>query len=660
MSLYETFAHAAAQAFPFVVVHLWQATLFSVFAFIVAVLLRRAPARARYFVWLVALVKFVVPSVLLAFAMNEIVLRRAAYLFGVEHRPEENLTVVRELAGPVLNPLTALTTNGVAETAAHNGIYALLAFIWLTGAMLLLIRNLRRRREFLRAIANGLPLDAGREWRLLQAAKSRFGMSRDIRLVISTGVREPGVWGIWRRIVIALPATISERLTDAELEAVMLHELTHVARRDNLISHFQMLVCCLFWFHPLVWLAGRKLLEERERACDEAVMRLTGESEIYAASILKVLRFCLHSPVAGASGAGGANLRRRLEYIMTDNVNKRLTLWHHLTIGASIATVIFVSFVSGSFDSNRATGQTRVEAAQSNDGRITVRRAARRQTEPGELDRQLDRQVDADTDADTTQAVAHGQSNYGQEAERAMAEVTQSPDEVIRFENGDNAPLTITDARIKRVTREQMQRIMHDETRIETFSTLPTVTLTNNTSEVVTRVALRFALREGGGAILERVARIEPHGVYTFRTAWNELNATLMVAPEEVTARLAAVQFENGERWGRLLTPPLPPSPPSPPAPPDGAQRLRVLHRVEPVYPPAARRIGAAGDVSVEFTINGQGEVISATAIDGHPLLHPAAVDAMRQFRFEPPTNEIRRAGTVRFSFREYPTSESN
>ncbi len=660
MSLYETLAHAAAQAFPAVVEHLWQATLFAIFALIVAVLLRRAPARARYFVWLVALVKFVVPSVLLAFAVNEIVLRRAAHLFDVERRPDENLTVVREFAAPVLNPLAALTNNGVAETAVHNGIYALLAFIWLAGATLLLIRSLRRRREFMRAIETGQPLDEGREWRLLQAAKSRLGMSRDIRLVVSAGVREPGVWGAWRRIVIALPETISERLTDAELEAVMLHEIIHVARRDNLISHFQMLVCCLLWFHPLVWLAGRKLLEERERACDEAVMRLTGEGEIYAASILKVLRFCLHSPVAGASGAGGANLRRRLEYIMTDNVNKRLTVWHRLTVGASIAAVIFVSFISGSFDPNRATGQTRVEAAQSNDGRITVRRAVRRPTEASEFDRQLDGQVDADANADISQAMARGESNYGQEAESAMAEVMQSPDEVIRFENGDNAPLTITDARIKRATREQMQRIMHDETRIETFSTLPTVALTNNTSEVITRVAVRLALNGGGGAILERVVRIEPHAAYTFRTAWNELNATLMAAPEEVTARLAAVQFENGASWGRLHTPPLPPAPPSPPspssppAPPTGAQRLRVLHRVEPVYPPAARAVGAEGDVNVEFIVNDQGEVISASAIDGHPLLRSAAVHAMRQCRFEPPTNEMRRTGTVRFSFREY------
>lgn len=649
MSFYESLARVTGWIFPFVIEHLWQATLFALFAFIVALLLRRAPARVRYLVWLVALIKFVVPSALLAFAANEIVLSRAAHLFGGENQPTDNLIVVREFAAPVLNPFATLTSEVSIEAAAQNGTYVFLALIWLAGAIVLLARSLRRRRAFWRDIEAGQSLNEGREWNLLQAAKARLGTRRDIQLIVSARVGEPGVWGVWRRVFVALPEGIGERLTDAEFEAVMLHEIIHVARHDNLASHFQTFVCSLFWFHPLVWLTSRNLLEERERACDEAVLRACGESAIYAASILKVLRFCLHSPVAGTSGAGGANLRRRLEYIMNGHANRDLTLWHHLTVGASLCAVVIISFISGSFDSNRTLGQTQDRPTE--DSHISVHRAARPQTAPDEFDRQLDHQVDADTNADanTSHASTFADSNHAQEAERAMAEVMQSPDEVVYFENGDNAPMTITDARIKRATREQMQRIMHDETRIETFSTLPTVTLTNNTSEVVTRVALRFALREGGGAILERVVRIEPHAVYTFRTAWNELNATLTVAPEEITARLAAVQFENGERWGRLLTPPSPPSPPSPPTPPVG-QRLRVLHRVEPVYPPDARARAIEGDVTVEITINSQGEVAEARAVDGHEELREAAVDAIRQFRFSPPANgAVTRTASLRF-----------
>ena len=328
---------------------------------------------------------------------------------------------------------------------------------------------------------------------------------------------------------------------------------------------------------------------------------------------------------------------------MTGHANQTLTLWHRLTVGASVFAVVIISFISGSFDSNRALGQT--QSTLSENRRVSTRRMARPQTTQSEFDRQ----VDADVDADTSQVDTLDDSNYAQEAERAMAEVMQSPDISIRFENADNAPMMITDARIKRATREQMQRIMHDDTQVEMFSTLPTVTLVNNTPQVITRVAIRLAQSERGGAVLERVVRIEPYATFTFRTEWYRLNATLMAAPEEITARLAAVQFENGDRWGRLLTPPSPPPPPrAPSAPP--VERLRVLHRVEPVYPSEARARRIQGDVTVEFTVNSQGEVVEARAADGPEELREAALDAIREFRFSPPSEgTVTRRATMVF-----------
>ncbi len=58
----------------------------------------------------------------------------------------------------------------------------------------------------------------------------------------------------------------------ATLAAVLAHEHEHIARRDNLKAHVHQLVEILFWFHPLVWFIGRKQRDERERACDEAVL----------------------------------------------------------------------------------------------------------------------------------------------------------------------------------------------------------------------------------------------------------------------------------------------------------------------------------------------------------------------------------------------------
>ena len=78
-----------------------------------------------------------------------------------------------------------------------------------------------------------------------------------------------------------------------------------------------MLVEAVFWFHPLVWWIEGRLKEERERACDEAAVKLIGRPDVYAESLLKACRFCLESPLTCVSGITGAGLNRRIHSIMT-------------------------------------------------------------------------------------------------------------------------------------------------------------------------------------------------------------------------------------------------------------------------------------------------------------------------------------------------------
>src|ERR1700754_57843 len=92
---------------------------------------------------------------------------------------------------------------------------------------------------------------------------------------------EPGVFGVFRSVLV-LPAGIEESLTPEQLSAVLAHELCHARRRDNLLGAIHMAVETLFWFHPLVWWIGPRLVEERERACDEQVLLQGNRPEAYA------------------------------------------------------------------------------------------------------------------------------------------------------------------------------------------------------------------------------------------------------------------------------------------------------------------------------------------------------------------------------------------
>jgi bla regulator protein blaR1 len=98
-----------------------------------------------------------------------------------------------------------------------------------------------------------------------------------------------------------LPEGIFDRLTPTQLEAVIAHELCHVRHRDNLIAAIHMFVETAFWFHPLVWWIGKRMVEERERACDEEVLRLGSEPRVYAEGILKCVQV-LRGIIAGVRG----------------------------------------------------------------------------------------------------------------------------------------------------------------------------------------------------------------------------------------------------------------------------------------------------------------------------------------------------------------------
>jgi bla regulator protein BlaR1 len=160
------------------------------------------------------------------------------------------------------------------------------------------------------------------------------------------GLLEPGVVGL-RRPVLFLPVGITERLTPLQLEAVLAHELCHIRRRDNLSASVHMGVEAMFWFHPLVWWIGARLVEERERACDEEVLRLGNEAHVYAEGILNVCKFYVESPLVCVSGVTGADLKRRVRDILDGRAALHLSRAKKITLAIAGAAAITAPIIVG-------------------------------------------------------------------------------------------------------------------------------------------------------------------------------------------------------------------------------------------------------------------------------------------------------------------------
>jgi uncharacterized protein (TIGR03435 family) len=313
--------------------HLWQSTIVALVAWLLTLALRSNQARTRYWVWMIASVKFLIPFSLLIAAGESLRTTIAA----PAHRPAL-AAVVEQITQPF--PQTAAVTaehlGNAHLVSEHNAnlLPVILFSLWLCG--------------FLHIVFSW-----ARGWWTIRAAV-RASSAMQIKLPANVPVHgsprmlEPGVFGIVRPVLL-LPENINDRLSASQLSAIIDHELWHIRRRDNLTAAIHMFVEAAFWFHPAVWWIGARLLEERERACDEAVLQSGNEARLYAESILDVCKFYVGSPLACMSGITGSDLKRRIVRIMTKQIACKLDFSRKLLLTvaavAAIAAPVFLGLV---------------------------------------------------------------------------------------------------------------------------------------------------------------------------------------------------------------------------------------------------------------------------------------------------------------------------
>jgi bla regulator protein BlaR1 len=280
--------------------HLWQSSLFVGVGGLLTLALRQNSARVRHWVWLAASCKFLIPLSALI-ALGEHIPWRPA--------PETTQSNVATMIGNVSQPFTvpAISSRRVAMPLTSDRLLEVLWVGWAFG-FLGISRAWWIRWHRIR--------DAARSGSLLQ-------LEIPMRAISSPMLVEPAVFGILRPVLL-LPEGIFDRLTPAQLEAIVAHELCHVRRRDNLIAAMHMFVETVFWFHPLVWWVGKRMMEERERACDEEVLRLGSQPLAYAEGILNVCKLYFESPIMCTPGVTGSNLKKRIEEIMAHRAGRKL------------------------------------------------------------------------------------------------------------------------------------------------------------------------------------------------------------------------------------------------------------------------------------------------------------------------------------------------
>ena len=318
--------------------HLWQSTIFVLAAGLIAAALRQNRAHIRHRIWLIASLKFLVPLSLLM-SVGSALPQITTAATAVTPSRASDLSVTADL---IARPFTsgAFTSNSTPVSIATNGIPWLIAGLWLVGFACIVAMRIKGWSRVRAALHASRPL----------------AIEGPVPVRSSAGLLEPGVVG-FRRPVLLVPEGIERQLTPKQLEAVLLHEWCHVQRRDNLTSAVHMLVEAVFWFHPLVWFVGARLVDERERACDEFVLRTAGDPSAYAESILNVCKLYAESPVVCVSGVTGADLKKRMAAILTNRVGLQLNPLRKVALTSIAILAVVLPVMAGQVTAGKTAGQ---------------------------------------------------------------------------------------------------------------------------------------------------------------------------------------------------------------------------------------------------------------------------------------------------------------
>jgi len=195
--------------------------------------------------------------------------------------------IASEIAAPLnieLVPIPASTERGAGSPiAAEPYRFNIWITFWIAMSLVCLFPLLASWFQTHRLVLTGVPWLEGQD--LAERLRVGIGLRRSVLVLRHEAVSGPVTFGV-RQPVIVFPSDIT-RWNGVALEAALRHEFEHIRRFDWLLSSLARGVCAVYWFHPLVWTAWRRLRLEAEQACDDAALKATNARD-YAALLIRV------------------------------------------------------------------------------------------------------------------------------------------------------------------------------------------------------------------------------------------------------------------------------------------------------------------------------------------------------------------------------------
>ncbi len=330
---------------------IWQGAAFALLTWLALRLSPRANASTRYAAWTLALAATLIVPIATSLTRISYESRAhvahsssAATTARVSDVPSGSRTQSREQERPVLSHAASFSlpqTPSVRITP--SALLVGVAFAaWGLAALALIVRLAVALLQLEKLKRDALPLGMDYREQLLQwqAVTTR---DRDVRICVTDGIEVPVAVGLFDAMVL-LPQHLLATLETSEIDQISLHELAHLLRHDDWTNGLQRIISAMLFFSPAVWFIARQMDIEREVACDDYVLELTGAVRSYAYCLTKMAEMTSwpHQPLA----APGVFITRKNISIRIERL-LRTGRAISSTISPAAATAVVVGLAAG-------------------------------------------------------------------------------------------------------------------------------------------------------------------------------------------------------------------------------------------------------------------------------------------------------------------------
>jgi len=268
---------------------------------------------------------------------------------------------------PAIQPMLAATA---ALPSARWPLQTILVAVWLVGAALLVARLAVSCAAARAIVATSRPIDNGRLQLILDRSRERMGIEQTIWLASTPRMDSPALIG-WVDPTLVLPPG-AERWESARLEAVFLHELGHVQRRDGLATLLAGYAASVFWFHPLAWYLARIARRECEVACDDLVLLGGVRPTDYASHLVAIASGARRSD-SFAPGTLAfsvrSHLERRVASIVDGGVHRARVSRGSRVVAAAVAAMLVLPVATVQLAAARGASAHSSSKHETSDGR---------------------------------------------------------------------------------------------------------------------------------------------------------------------------------------------------------------------------------------------------------------------------------------------------